>query len=71
MKSILNKITIVLICYNSSFKLKKFLKNIPNETKVFLIDNSKDYLLKKVFNNRKNIKVFFKKNANPLQKRID
>ena len=46
MKNILNKISIVLVCYNSAFKLKKFLKNIPNETKVFLIDNSKDYSLK-------------------------
>ena len=62
MKSILSQITIVLVCYNSLFKLKKFLKDIPNEAKVFLIDNSKDYSLKKVFYNRKNIKVFFKKN---------
>ena len=62
MKNILNKISIVLVCYNSSFKLKKFLKKIPNETKVFLIDNSKDYSLKKLFGRKKNIKIFYKKN---------
>ena len=62
MKKILNKISIVLVCYNSSFKLKKFLKNIPKETKVYLIDNSKDYTLKKLFSLKKNIKIFYKKN---------
>ena len=62
MRNILNKISIVLICYNSASKLKKFLKNIPNETKVFLIDNSKDYSLKRLFSHKKNIKIFYKKN---------
>ena len=62
MKNILNKISIVLVCYNSSFKLKKFIKNIPFETKILLIDNSKDYSLKKYFGKKKNIKVFYKKN---------
>ena len=62
MKNILNKISIVLVCYNSSFKLRKFIKNIPFETKILLIDNSKDYSLKKNFGKKKNIKVFYKKN---------
>ena len=62
MKNILNKITIVLISYNSSKKLKKFIKNIPKETKVFIIDNSKDFILKKIFKNKKNVEIFFKKN---------
>ena len=53
MKKILKKITIVLVCYNSSSKLKKFLKNIPKETKVFIIDNSKDYSLKTLFGKKK------------------
>ena len=56
-EKILNKISLILICYNSSSKLKKFLKNIPKQTKVFLIDNSKDYSLKKLFSNQKNIKM--------------
>ncbi len=62
MKNILKKISIVLVCYNSSFKLKKFLKNIPKETKVFLIDNSKDYSLKRLFGRKKNVNIFYKKN---------
>lgn len=62
MKKILNKISLVLISYKSSIKLKKFVKNIPNETKVLIIDNSKDYDLKKIFKNKKNISIFFKRN---------
>ncbi|MBD1172570.1 glycosyltransferase [Pelagibacterales bacterium SAG-MED05] len=62
MENLLNKISIVLISYNSSFKLKKFVKKIPNETKILIIDNSKDYSLKKIFKNKKNIKIYFKKN---------
>ena len=58
MKNILKKISIVLVCYNSSFKLKKFLRNIPKETKVFLIDNSKDYSLKRLFGRKKNVNIF-------------
>ena len=62
MKKILDKISIVLISYNSSIKLKKFIKNIPNETNIYIIDNSKDYELKKIFKNKKNVSIFFKKN---------
>ena len=62
MKKILKEISIVLISYNSSLKLKKFIKNIPKETKIYIIDNSKDYYLKKIFKDKKNIKIFFKKN---------
>ena len=62
MRKILNKISIVLICYNSSFKLKKFVKKIPIETKIYIIDNSKDYSLKKLFKNKKNVKIYLKKN---------
>ena len=62
MRKILNKITIVLVCYKSAFKLKKFVRKIPNETKIFIIDNSKDYSLKKIFRSKKNIKIYFKKN---------
>ncbi len=62
MQSILSKISIVLVCYNSSFKLKKFIQKIPNETKILIIDNSKDYSLKKIFKRKKNVKIYFKKN---------
>ncbi len=62
MRKILNKISIVLVCYNSSFKLKKFIQKIPNETKIYIIDNSKDYSLKKIFRNKNNVKIYFKNN---------
>ena len=62
MKNILNKISIVLVCYNSSFKLKKFIQKIPSETKIYIIDNSKDYSLKNIFRSKKNVKIYFKKN---------
>ena len=62
MKDILSKITIVLISYKSSLKLKKFIKNIPPKLKILIIDNSRDYQLKKIFKNNKYIKIFFKKN---------
>ena len=62
MKNILKKISIVLVSYNSSFKIKKFIKNIPKETKIFIIDNSKDKTLKKLFGNKNNIKIYYKKN---------
>ena len=53
MRKILDKISIVIVCYNSSFKLKEFIQKIPNETKILIIDNSKDYLLKKLFGSKK------------------
>ena len=62
MKNILNKISIILVCYNSSFKLKKFVQKIPNEANIYIIDNSKDYAVKKLFKNKKNVKIYFKKN---------
>ena len=62
MRKILNKISIVLVSYNSSFKLKKFVEKIPNTTKIYIIDNSKDYSLKKLFKSNKNVKIHFKKN---------
>ena len=58
----LKKITIVLISYNSSEKLKKFIINIPKKTPIYIIDNSNDKKLKKIFKKNKNVNVFFKKN---------
>ena len=49
MNNALNQISIILVCYNSSIKLKRFLKKIPKEIQVLIIDNSKDYKLKKIF----------------------
>ena len=58
----LKQITLVLVSYNSSFKLKRFIKKIPKSSPVYIIDNSKDYKLKKIFKKNKNVKIFFKKN---------
>ena len=62
MQKILKKISIVLVSYNSSLKIKRFIKEIPKETKIFIIDNSRDLSLKKFFGDKKNIKIFYKKN---------
>ena len=59
MKKKLKKITIVLVSYKSSKKLKKFIKNIPKETPIMIIDNSKDYELKKIFEKKKKCKGIF------------
>jgi GT2 family glycosyltransferase len=58
----LKQISIVLVSYNSSLKLKRFIKKIPRSSPIMIIDNSKDYQLKKIFKDYKNIKIFFKKN---------
>lgn len=58
----LKQISIVLVSYNSSFKLKRFIKKIPRYSPILIIDNSKDYQLKKIFKDYKNVKIFFKKN---------
>ena len=62
MKKKIKDISIVLISYKSSTKLIKFLKKIPKDTPVLVIDNSKDYKLKKLFKKNKNVLIFFKKN---------
>ena len=58
----LKKISIVLISYNSSKKLIKFIKDIPKQTPILIIDNSKDFKLKKIFKKNKNISIYFKNN---------
>ena len=62
MKKNLKKITIVLISYKSTNKIKRFIKKIPNSIKILIIDNSKDYHLKKIFKKKRNIKIYFNKN---------
>ena len=58
----MNKVSIVLISYKSSDKLKKFIKNISPAVPIYIIDNSYDYNLKKIFKKKKNVKIFIKKN---------
>ena len=58
----LNKISIVLVSFNSSSKLIKFIKKIPKETPIIIIDNSNDFKLKKIFKKNKNVSIYFRKN---------
>jgi N-acetylglucosaminyl-diphospho-decaprenol L-rhamnosyltransferase len=62
MNNNLKEITVVLIAYKSAIKIKRFVKNIPSSVKILIIDNSKDHNLKKIFKNKKNVKIYFKKN---------
>lgn len=55
--------TIVIIGYKSRDKILKFIKKIPKNVKTIIIENSKDYKLKKIINNKKNnIKIYLTKN---------
>tara|TARA_B100001564_G_scaffold280354_1_gene242699 strand:+ start:284 stop:1159 length:876 start_codon:yes stop_codon:yes gene_type:complete len=58
----LNKISIVLVSFNSSRKLIKFIQKIPKATPIIIIDNSNDFKLKKIFKNYKNVSIYFKRN---------
>ena len=58
----INEITVVLISYNSSKKLIKFIKKIPKQTPILIVDNSKDFKLRKIFKKKKNISIYFKNN---------
>ena len=46
-KEIIKQISLVLISYKSKEKILNFIKKIPNGIKVIIIENSKDYNLKK------------------------
>ena len=62
MISKIKKISIVLISYNSSKKLLRFIKKIPKQTPILIVDNSRDFKLKQIFKKNKNISIYFKKN---------
>ena len=70
MKNILNQISIILVSYNSASKLKKFIKKIPKETNILIIDKNwvKTFLL--TIGDAGKIRVFkfvkFSKNLKPL-----
>ena len=58
-----NKLTVVLISYKSEKKIKSFIKKIPSDIKVIIVENSNNTILKKnIEKNYKNINVFIKKN---------
>ena len=57
------KLTIILISYKSEKKIYTFIKKIPKNIKVIIIENSKNIMLKKNIEKKyRNINVFIKKN---------
>jgi len=57
------QLTIILVAYKSEKKIISFINKIPKKLKVIIIENSKNYLLKKKLEKKyKNIKVFVKEN---------
>ena len=57
-----NNTTIVLVSYQSSRKLSIFIKNLSSDIPIWIIDNSYDFNLKKIFKKNKNVKIFIVKN---------
>ena len=57
----LEKITIVLISYFSYKKIKIFIKKIPKNVCILVLENSNDKKIKKL-SNRKNLRVIYKQN---------
>ena len=58
-----NQLTVILVAYKSEKKINSFIKKIPKKLKVIIIENSKNYLLKKKIEKKySNIKVFLKEN---------
>ena len=55
-------ITIIFISYHSQKKLKKIIAKIPRNIKIIIVDNSKDFFLRKTFKNKKNIKIYYNNN---------
>ena len=49
------KLTIIIISYKSEKKINNFIKKIPKDIKVIIIENSNNLQLKKIF--KKNIRT--------------
>ena len=47
MKNFIDKITFVIVCYNSGNIIKKCIKSINSKVKILIVENSNDYLIKK------------------------
>ncbi len=62
MEKYFENITIVLISHNSYEMVTNFIKNLSNNIKIIVIDNSKDLKLKKELENKKNVCLKFMEN---------
>ena len=60
-KKKINDITVIIVTYKSQNKVLNFTKKIPEKFPIIIIDNSKDYVLKKKMRKRNNIKVYLRK----------
>ena len=59
----MNDVTIIIITYKSEKKIYDFIKKIPQNIKTIIIENSKNYDLKKDIEEKyKNIKLYLKEN---------
>ena len=47
MKNFIDKITFVIVCFNSSNIIKKCIKSINSKAKILIVENSNNYLIKK------------------------
>ena len=59
---IYEEVTLVLISYKSRDKIKKFIKNISQNLKIIIIENSQDIKLKKDLEIYRNIKIYLQSN---------
>ena len=59
-KKNLNDITIIIVTYQSLNKVLKFTKKIPEKIPIIIVDNSKDYVLKKKMSKRNNVQVYLR-----------
>ena len=61
-RNYLNDITVVIVTYKSSNIILDFLKQIPDEMKVIIVDNSNDKNLSKLISKYHNMELYFHKN---------
>ena len=63
MKNYLKNLTIVIVTYKSDEIIYKFIKKIPKKIKVIVVENSKNFILKRNLEKKyKNVKVYLRKN---------
>ena len=63
MKNYLKDLTIVIVTYKSDEIIYKFIRKIPKKIKVIVVENSKNFILKRNLEKKyKNVKVYLRKN---------
>ena len=63
MKNYLKDLTIIIVTYKSDEIIYKFIRKIPKKIKVIIVENSKNFILKRNLEKKyKNINVYLRKN---------